>query len=253
MLKSIARKQNRIQLGIENKLPFSGYDIWNSYELTWLNKLGKPVAAMAEFYLPASSPYLIESKSLKLYLHSFSTKKIQSQEKLCSILSQEISKVSGAKTNVTVNELTSIKLKNSVNPPGVCIDNTKVKLSVYNYDPDQLSGSTDTACQIRETLHSHLFQSNCPMTGQPDWATILISYHGPKINWDHLLAYLVSFREHAEFHEQCVERIFMDIKRYCQPEALTVYARFTRRGGLDINPFRSDFEDSPTNFRLLRQ
>ena len=106
-------------------------------------------------------------------------------------------------------------LKNSVNPPGVCIDNTKVKLSVYNYDPDQLSGSTDTACQIRETLHSHLFQSNCPMTGQPDWATILISYHGPKINWDHLLAYLVSFREHAEFHEQCVERIFMDIKRYC--------------------------------------
>ena len=253
MLKPIDRIQNRIQLGIGNKLPFSGFDIWNSYELTWLNKTGKPVAAMAEFYLPASSPYLIESKSLKLYLHSFSTKKIKSQEKLSAILSQEISKVSGAKTNVIVNELTSIKLKASVDLPGFCIDDTNVKLSIYNYDPSQLSGSIDTTCQIKETLHSHLFQSNCPVTGQPDWASILISYRGSKINWDGLLAYLVSFREHAEFHEQCVERIFMDIKRYCQPEALTVYARYTRRGGLDINPFRSDFEDSPANFRLLRQ
>jgi 7-cyano-7-deazaguanine reductase len=253
MLKAIARAQNRTQLGIGDKLPFSGCDIWNSYELTWLNETGKPVAAMAEFHLPATSPNIIESKSLKLYLHSFSTKKFKSQEKLSAILSQELSKVSGAKTNVKVHEITSIKLEPPVNLPGFCIDNTNAKLSIYNYDPDQLSGGIDHTRQAQETLYSHLFQSNCPMTGQPDWASILISYRGSKIKHDHLLAYLVSFREHAEFHEQCVERIFMDIKRYCQPEVLTIYARYTRRGGLDINPFRSDFENPPANLRLLRQ
>ena len=253
MLKAIARAHNRTQLGIGGKLPFSGCDIWNSYELTWLNEGGKPVAAMAEFYLPATSPNIIESKSLKLYLHSFSTKKFKSREKLSAILSQKLSKVSGAKTNVKVYEINSIKLEPPINLPGSCIDNTNTKLSVYNYDPGQLSGGIDKTSQTQETLHSHLFQSNCPMTGQPDWASILISYRGSKIHPDHLLAYLVSFREHAEFHEQCVERIFMDIKRHCQPEVLTIYARYTRRGGLDINPFRSDFEDPPANIRLLRQ
>ena len=174
-------------------------------------------------------------------------------KKLQEVLSNDLSVASGTNIKVIIHELSAIQLTPPFNLPGHCIDNTDIEISTYNYDANLLSNGIDKNNRAQETLHSHLFQSNCPMTGQPDWASILINYQGFKIKHNQLLAYLVSFREHAEFHKQCVERVFVDIKKKCNPENLTIYARYTRRGGLDINPFRSDFERTPENIRLLRQ
>ena len=234
-------------------MPFSGVDIWNGYELSWLNSAGKPVAATGEFHFPATSPNLIESKSLKLCLNSLSGTRYDSVEAVSSILRNDLSHASGADTQVQVSALTSAELQAPSELPGRCIDDTELEISTYDLDPQLLVDSTDIGTQATETLHSHLFKSNCPVTGQPDWASVLFRYRGAKIRQDRLLAYLVSYRNHAEFHEQCVERIFIDIQRYCAPDSLTVYARYTRRGGLDINPFRSNFEEAPENLRLLRQ
>jgi len=234
-------------------LPFSGVDIWNGYELSWLNPAGKPVAATGEFRFPATSTNLIESKSLKLYLNSLSGTRYESVAAVSSILRDDLSHASGADSQVQVSELASGELQVPGELPGRCIDDTELEISTYDLDPELLVDSTDSGTRVTETLHSHLFKSNCPMTGQPDWASILFRYRGARIRQDRLLAYLVSYRNHAEFHEQCVERIFVDIQRYCAPVSLTVYARYTRRGGLDINPFRSSFEEAPENPRLLRQ
>ena len=253
LLRPIPRAEGRSRLSIHAILPFSGVDIWNSYELSWLNLAGKPVIAIGEFRFPATSPRIIESKSLKLYLNSFSEGRYESMEAVRSILQHELARISGMTTEVRLHEVATTELKGPSNLPGRCIDGLKLEISTYDLDPTLLSGSTNTGDLITETLHSNLFKSNCPVTGQPDWASILVHYRGPKIQEERLLAYLVSYRTHAEFHEQCVERVFMDINKNCWPEALTVYARFTRRGGLDINPFRSNFEDPPENLRLLRQ
>jgi len=211
------------------------------------------VIAIGEFRFPATSPRIIESKSLKLYLNSFSEGRYESMEAVRSILQHELARTSGMATEVQLHNVATAALKGPSNLPGRCIDGLKLEISTYELDPTLLSGSTNTGDLITETLHSNLFKSNCPVTGQPDWASILVRYRGPKIKEERLLAYLVSYRTHAEFHEQCVERVFMDINKNCRPEALTVYARFARRGGLDINPFRSNFEDPPENLRLLRQ
>ena len=234
-------------------MPFSGVDIWNGYELSWLNSKGKPTAATGEFRFPATSPSIIESKSLKLYLNSLSATRYESTAAICSVLRADLGRTSGAETEVRVSNVASTEPRAPIELPGSSIDTADLEISRYDLDPELLSDATDDETRVAETLHSHLFKSNCPVTGQPDWASIVFRYRGAKIKRDRLLEYLVSYRNHAEFHEQCVERIFVDIQRYCRPESLTVYARYTRRGGLDINPFRSDFEEAPENLRTLRQ
>ena len=200
-----------------------------------------------------TSPNIIESNSLKLYLNSFGARRHESVEAIRSILREDLGRVSGTDVEVRIDELSSADPHPPGNLPGDCIDDIPLEISTYDLDPSLLSDSAEPGRPVSETLYSHLFKSNCPVTGQPDWASIMIRYRGGKIRADRLLSYLVSYRNHAEFHEQCVERVFADIQRHCQPEALTVYARYTRRGGLDINPFRSDFEEAPDNVRLLRQ
>jgi 7-cyano-7-deazaguanine reductase len=234
-------------------LDFSGCDIWNAYELSWLTPSGKPVVAMAEFRFPCESPNLIESKSFKLYLNSFNQTRIESFEALTKTLSTDLSAAAGGSVLVFLTDLSDPAAQHIGQFPGDCIDEINIRALTYDLDPELLADSADTNEIVAEELHSHLLKSNCLVTHQPDWGSVLIRYHGPKINREALLRYLISFRQHNEFHEQCVERIFTDIMRYCQPEQLTIYARYTRRGGLDINPFRSNFEETTDNIRLVRQ
>ncbi len=247
------RQLKRDELGLGAKLPFTGVDIWNAYELSWLTPSGKPVVAMAEFRFPCESPNLIESKSFKLYLNSFNQTRIASPEALTATLAADLSQASGGAVNVFLTPLDDPAARHIGCLPGVCIDNLDLSDVTYALDPQLLANATDKKKIVAEELHSHLLKSNCLVTRQPDWGSVLIRYHGPKIDRAALLRYLISFRQHNEFHEQCVERIFTDLSRFCSPERLTVYARYTRRGGLDINPFRSNFEETVDNLRLVRQ
>lgn len=249
LLFPIPRIGKREEIGID-ELPFSGVDIWNAYELSWLNQKGKPCVAIAEFVIPCESDNIIESKSFKLYLNSFNHSRFVSANEVRDILQQDISQavVSDVKVNLyTPEQFDSLKLDTVM---GDCIDELDIDVSQYQPAPDLLETHDDV---VHETIHSNILKSNCLVTGQPDWATVIIRYHGPRICHASLLKYLISFRNHNEFHEQCVERIFVDIERRCQPEKLSVYARYTRRGGLDINPFRSNFEAPYGNGRLARQ
>jgi len=247
------RQIKRDVIGVTDALPFSGYDIWNAFELSWLNLKGKPVVAMGEFHIPCESPNLIESKSFKLYLNSFNQTGFAGFEQVEALMVEDLSRVCGAQVRVRLLDSDQFITEELRCFPGQCIDGLDIEIREYSLDPSLLESSTDPDCQVEEELHSHLLKSNCLVTNQPDWGSVLIRYRGNKIDSEALLRYLISFRQHNEFHEQCVERIFVDLKRYCQPERLTVYARYTRRGGLDINPFRSDFEVSIENLRLARQ
>ena len=247
------RQIKRDVIGVTDALPFSGYDIWNAFELSWLNLKGKPVIAMGEFHIPCESPNLIESKSFKLYLNSFNQTGFAGFEQVEALMVEDLSRVCGAQVRVRLLDSDQFITEELGCFPGQCIDGLDIEIREYSLDPSLLESSTDPDCQVEEELHSHLLKSNCLVTNQPDWGSVLIRYRGHKIDQESLLRYLISFRQHNEFHEQCVERIFVDLKRYCQPEKLTVYARYTRRGGLDINPFRSDFEVSIENLRLARQ
>ena len=234
-------------------LPFAGEDIWNAYELSWLDTGGKPMVATGEFRIPANSPNIIESKSLKLYLNSLNGARYESLDSVRSTIAADLGGVCGTEAKVRLHSSTSAGAPAQGEPIGHCIDTEVLELPVYELDPGLLQESVESRSPVSETLHSNLLKTNCPVTGQPDWATVMIRYRGPRIRRSALLAYLVSYRNHAEFHEQCVERMFVDIERYCRPSVLSVYARYLRRGGLDINPFRSNFETPPPNVRLLRQ
>ena len=253
LLQAIPRAEGRARLGIADALPFAGEDIWNAYELSWLDANGKPTVATGEFRIPADSPNIVESKSLKFYLNSLNVCRYQSPDTVCSTLAADLSAVCGAEAQVRLHTSASDGTPAQGKPVGHCIDTEDLAQPIYDLDPELLRNSIDPGPQVSETLHSNLLKTNCPVTGQPDWATVMIRYRGPGIRRSALLAYVVSYRNHAEFHEQCVERMFVDIERYCQPTALSVYARYLRRGGLDINPFRSNFETPPPNVRLLRQ
>ncbi|MDE0006161.1 MAG: NADPH-dependent 7-cyano-7-deazaguanine reductase QueF [Rhodospirillaceae bacterium] len=253
LLRSIPRAEGRSRLGIAGALPFAGEDIWNAYELSWLDADGKPMVATGEFRIPANSPNIIESKSLKLYLNSLNGARYESPDTVRSTIATDLGGVCGAEAQVRLHSSTSAGVPAQGEPVGHCIDTEALEMPAYDLDSGLLHESVDSRSPISETLHSNLLKTNCPVTGQPDWATVMIRYRGPRIRRQALLAYLVSYRNHAEFHEQCVERMFVDIERYCQPAALSVYARYLRRGGLDINPFRSNFETPPPNVRLLRQ
>ena len=251
LLQPVPRSLNRDDLGLRGELPFQGCDVWTLYELSWLNAKGKPVVAIGEVFVPATSPNLIESKSFKLYLNSFNQTRCDSLEAVQALLVQDLSGCAGAPVSVTLFTLDQAPHQ-IAQLPGECIDNLDIEVDGYEFDETLLQGAA--GCQeVEETLHSHLLKSNCLVTSQPDWGSVVIHYRGPRLDREKLLRYLISFRQHNEFHEQCIERIFTDLKHFCAPEKLTVHARYTRRGGLDINPFRSDWEPVPANLRLIRQ
>ncbi len=247
------RQVKRDEIGLGKILPFSGCDLWTAYELSWLNPKGKPVVAVGEFSFVCDSPCLIESKSFKLYLNSFNQTRYADATAVAEQMRDDLCRASGGEVNVELWPLEdSSRLQVDV-LPGHCIDDLDIEVDDYRLNPQVLVGAADDQSVVAEELHSHLLKSNCLVTSQPDWGSVLIRYQGGRINREALLRYLISFRQHHEFHEQCVERIFTDLLRYCRPEKLTVYARYTRRGGLDINPFRSNFEDSIEHIRLVRQ
>ncbi len=249
LIQPIPREENRRILGLAAELPFHGEDIWNAYELTWLNMRGKPQVATAELRVPADSPNIIESKSMKLYLDSLSMTQYQGPVHVTNTILADLTRATEAPVTVQLHPLIASGSIREL--PGNCIDNLDVACGSENVDPDMLSCASDAT--VSEALYSHLLRSLCPVTGQPDSGSILIRYRGRQIDPGSLLRYIVSYRKHHDFHESCVERIFLDIKKLCEPEQLTVYARYNRRGGLDINPFRSNFEPTAENLRLWRQ
>lgn len=253
LLCPIPRQLKRDEIGLPDELPFHGVDIWNAYEMSWLTAQGKPVVAMGEFRIPCESPNLIESKSIKLYLNSFNQTKFDDFESVRALMSQDLGGAAGTPVDVRLIGAAEFVNQSFASLPGRCLDDLDIAVENYTLNPDLLGGAADPQQQVAETLHSHLLKSNCLVTNQPDWGSLLIRYQGAKIDHEALLRYLISFRQHNEFHEQCVERIYCDLMRFCQPEKLTVYARYTRRGGLDINPYRSNFEYEVENLRLARQ
>jgi 7-cyano-7-deazaguanine reductase len=253
LLCPIPRQLKRAEIGLVEELPFHGVDIWNAYELSWLNPRGKPVVAMGEFRIPCESPHLIESKSIKLYLNSYNQTRFDNFESVRALLSQDLGGAAGAPVDVRLIGAAEFADQAFATLPGECLDDLDLAIDDYALDAGLLAGAAEPGPEVAETLHSHLLKSNCLVTSQPDWGSVLIRYQGARLDRTALLRYLISFRQHNEFHEQCVERIFADLMRFCRPRKLTVYARYTRRGGLDINPFRSNFEFEATNLRLARQ
>ena len=235
LLFPIPRAQGRAAFGLADAgLPFTGHDRWHAYELAWLDARGKPVIDVATFLVPADSPHLVESKSLKLYLNSLNATRFDSADGVRECIATDLSKAAGAPVEVAFG------LPSMVGKAGAAesIDGLEVAIDSYG-PPDPSLLHADASAPVQETLRSDLLKSNCPVTGQPDWASVHIAYRGPRIDREGLLRYLVSFREHAGFHEQCVEQVFVDLMARCAPRWLSVEARYTRRGGLDINPWRA--------------
>jgi 7-cyano-7-deazaguanine reductase len=255
LLFPISRDENRAKLGIQSQsLPFFGVDIWNAYELSWLNAKGKPQLAIATFMVPANSPNIIESKSWKLYLNSLNNHRFHSNDELIDTLRKDLSKAAGATVTVQLHSPESQSAGGMKELPGKLLDRLDLEINPSQKPTSDLLSSDPSLGLVEETLVTHLLRSNCPVTGQPDWASVQINYVGPTINEEGLLRYLIAFREHQEFHEHCVEKIFIDIKNKCRPSKLSVYARYTRRGGIDINPFRADYNaEWPDNKRHSRQ
>jgi len=258
LLQGVPRSLNRDDLALDqSNLPFIGEDVWYGYELSWLNDKGKPVVAVAEFRFACTSKNIVESKSFKLYLNSFNQTRFVSIKEVENILTKDLSNIAGSPAKVSlfgVDHCPALDIiKNTENC--LCIDSEDISIDDYQYNAQLLNNAQDkeASTQVEEHLVSHLLKSNCLITNQPDWASVYIHYRGNAINHAVLLEYLISFRQHNEFHEQCVERIYCDLQEFCQLESLTVFARYTRRGGLDINPFRSSHIEQAPFARTLRQ
>ena len=253
LLQPVPRALNRDGLGITQNQPFTiGADIWTAYEISWLNEKGLPQVAIADIYLDYQSQNLIESKSFKLYLNSFNQSKFADFNAVQQTMQRDLSECAQGDVKVRLNPVAVYDSQKIDHLQGDCIDEQDIEITSYEFNADWLKDCVSDEI-VEEKLVSHLLKSNCLITNQPDWGTLHIHYIGKKIDYEKLLRYVVSFRQHNEFHEQCVERIFCDLMHYAKPEKLTVYARYTRRGGLDINPFRSNFENLPENLRLARQ
>ncbi len=252
LLFGIARATKWHELGLTaDSLPYTGVDIWNCYEMSWLLPSGKPVVAIAQFVVPADSAYIIESKSFKLYLNSFNQSIYPTFAEVQAVLATDLSQVAQAPVQVALKTLQEVTAEGLQPPQGLCLDDLDVVVDRYQQPSiEQLVCGTEV---VEEQLYSHLLKSNCPVTGQPDWGTLQVHYRGLVLEHASLLKYLISFRQHQDFHEQCVERIFLDLQRCLQPEFLSVSARYVRRGGLDINPWRSTHLQPVTNQRLARQ
>ena len=253
LLQGVPRSLSRDTLNLAGSgLPFDGIDTWTGYELSWLNLKGKPNVAILECHVPITSKNLIESKSFKLYLNSFNQTKFASAEDVQQVLQADLSACAGEPVEVKLilpEQFSSLQFQEF---NGTLLDSLDVEIDQYSPNTQYLTVAKSEA-GVQETLVSHLLKSNCLITSQPDWASIQIRYEGKAIEHEGLLKYLISFRQHNEFHEQCVERIYNDIMQHCQPDKLTVCARYTRRGGLDINPFRSNYEAPYANHRQARQ
>ncbi len=232
----------------DQPLPFTGSDIWTAYELSWLDMRGKPVVAMAEFIFPCDSSSIVESKSFKYYLNSFNQTQFSGARSVAQVLHDDLTQSSGGQVEVVIRSASDMPVDEL---PGECVDDIEVDIQTYEPDPSLLE-MTDQRAEKRQ-LFSHLLKSNCPVTGQPDWATVWVEYSGNEILPESFLKYVISYRKHQGFHENCVERMFSEIMTHCEPEALSVYARYTRRGGLDINPYRTNCGGTPPEVRLARQ
>jgi 7-cyano-7-deazaguanine reductase len=254
LLFPMARKPKRDELGLTGTLPFFGIDIWNAYEVSWLNMRGKPQIAIVSLTVPADSPNIVESKSLKLYLNAFNQTRLGGTDALLELLRADLSAGFGAPVQIGLTTPDMFDKLRMTELDGLLLDRLDIEVDTYAPEPTLLKARHDESI-VEETLLSHLLKSNCLVTGQPDWGSVQIRYVGAPIDQEGLLRYLIGFREHHEFHEQCVERIFMDILRQCSPQKLAVYARYTRRGGIDINPWRSNFSTGqrPPNGRNARQ
>lgn len=253
LLQGVPRSLNRDPLGLKaDNLPFHGADIWTLYELSWLNSKGVPQVAVGEVVLRADSENLIESKSFKLYLNSFNQTIFADWGEVRQTLERDLSHCAKGEVSVALFRLSEVEGQPIGHFSGDVIDEQDITVSDYGFNADYLANATGGEI-VEETLVSHLLKSNCLITNQPDWGSVMIRYRGARIDREALLRYLISFRQHNEFHEQCVERIFNDVQRFCHPESLTVYARYTRRGGLDINPWRSNVPFTPGYSRLVRQ
>lgn len=251
VLHPIPRALGRAAINVAEQWPYHGEDVWNAYELSWLLPSGKPCVALLEMRVPAHSPCIVESKSLKLYLGSFNQTVFESVAAVENTIAQDVGVVVDAQVAVQVMPLHAATFTQVMTLPGVCIDEEDAQDFSYSVQADLLRRESDLI--VSETLHSHLLRSNCPVTGQPDWASLMVQYRGAKLDRAALLRYVVSYRNNQEFHEQCVERVFTDILQQCRPERLAVYARYTRRGGIDINPWRSTESDTAPSWRLVRQ
>ncbi len=250
VLFAVPRSEARHPLGLDGDLPFHGKDLWNAWELTWLDDNGKPMVATATFAFDATSPNIVESKSLKLYLGSMAMSRFATGHALVNTLRKDLANFSGADVEVSLNQGTTSQMAKIDQLPGQCVDDLAISNTATQVDPKLLSLGDDV---VSGTLHSHLLRSLCPVTAQPDIGSVVVKYLGPRIDPAAFLEYVVSFRQHQDFHEACIERMFLDIKERCQPESLTVSAHYTRRGGIDINPIRSDGDDEPENLRVWRQ
>jgi len=241
LLFPLSREQNRASLNLSSSksLPFHGEDLWTCYELSWLDLRGKPCVGIAYFRIPADSPFMIESKSFKLYLNSLNHAKFENTEALSVTLVNDLSKAAGLAVSVSISSVRGQFNETQFNEKKFeCVDD--FDLGDFEYQPNAALLSLDDTNEVNyEGLCSHLLRSNCPVTGQPDWGTVYIQYRGRKINNESFLRYIISFRQCQDFHEHCVERIFTDLLKQCGCESLSVYARYTRRGGLDINPYRA--------------
>lgn len=259
LLYPLPRAPKRAGIGITGSVPFLGADLWTAYELSWLNPRGKPQVAIAHVTVPADSTHIVESKSFKLYLNSFNNTVFESAYAVRDTIRADVSAAvwqgGPIQTMVGVRVLEPVMFETEQvrTLDGLLLDRLDVECTTYQPEPDLLRAAQGEA-PVTETLVSHLLRSNCPVTNQPDWGSVQVSYTGPQIEQEGLLRYIVSFRNHNEFHEQCVERIYMDILQRCKPVRLSVYARFTRRGGLDINPWRASHPQlPPPNVRTARQ
>jgi len=259
LLFPIPRRAKRAEIGLGTRLPFSGADLWTAFELSWLTPRGKPQVAIAHITVPCESLNIVESKSFKLYLNSFSNTRFAAPEEVRDRIRADITEA--AWRGGTVMSSVGVRLllpeqfdREPVHElDGLNLDRLDIECSQYQPAPELLTAAFDEQ-PVTEVLTSNLLKSNCLVTGQPDWGSVRISYSGPQIDQGGLLRYLVSFRNHNEFHEQCVERIYMDVLTRCKPAKLAVYARYTRRGGLDINPFRTSHPQAlPANTRTARQ
>ncbi len=249
----LPREPKRAEMGLIGVLPFMGADQWTAFELSWLNAKGKPQVALAHITVPCDSPCIVESKSFKLYLNGFNMTRVESPEEVRRRLTEDLSAAAGARVGVRLVLPEQFGRERVEELDGTSLDRLDLECDRYTPAPELLS-ATFGESDIEETLVSHLLKSNCLVTGQPDWASVQIRYSGPAIDHAGLLGYLISFRQHNEFHEQCVERIFHDIWTRCRPTRLTVYARYTRRGGLDISPWRSSHPSAlPAPVRTARQ
>jgi 7-cyano-7-deazaguanine reductase len=246
LLFPIERAAQREAIGLSGAPPFRGVDLWTAYEISWLDARGKPQLAVGRFGVSADSPAIVESKSLKLYLGSFAQEHFSTADTLERRIADDLERACGAVVHVELTPAAAFGGFALKELPGESLDGLDVAFDAYEPVPELLrAGSAETE-ETEETLRSALFRSNCPVTGQPDYADVMVRYRGPRVDRDGLLRYLISYRKHAAFHETCVEKIFVDVLERCRPRALTVHARFLRRGGIDINPFRSNFESAPT-------